>query len=241
MRVEFAASVAKDANTDGLNEDCYLFSLDRSIAAVSDGASESFDSRSWAAILCELSCSGEGVTSDTISQAARQYGSLYDPQLLSWSKAAAYERGSFATLLSLRHNRLRSEVEVLGIGDTVLLLWDGKTVVRRFPLTRAEHFDARPQLLSTRAELNTFLHDPFFNTSHVMVDAVTPITVALVLTDALGSWCYKALDEGRDDWLFLLSVDTEDAFREFVWKARGEKRLKVDDTTLMRLSFGTEA
>jgi hypothetical protein len=51
MRVEFAASVAKEADAEELNEDCCLFSLDGSVAALSDGASESFDSRTWAAIL----------------------------------------------------------------------------------------------------------------------------------------------------------------------------------------------
>jgi hypothetical protein len=241
MRVEFAASVAKDSNAEEFNEDCCLFSLDGSVASLSDGASESFDSRSWATILCRLSCSGEGVGPGSISDAVREYTALYDPARLSWSKAAAYERGSFATLLSLRHNRLRSEVEVVAIGDTVLLLWDGESVVRRFPLTEPEEFEARPQLLSTRDELNAFVRDPLFNSTHMSVDAVTHVTVALMLTDALGHWCYKALSEGRDEWRFLLSVNSEDAFREFVSSARTDRRMKVDDTTLIRVSFGAEA
>jgi hypothetical protein len=239
MRVEFAASVAKESDAEILNEDCCLFSLDATVAAVSDGASESFDSRSWAAVLCTLACSDAGVSPHTISQAVRTYDALYDPAELSWSKAAAFERGSFATLLSVRHNRLRSEVEVLGIGDTVLLLTDGNDVIRRFPLTAPEHFEQRPQLLSTRGELNKFLEDPLFNTTHTVVDTVTPMTVGLVLTDAIGQWCYKALEEGRDDWRFLLTVTSADELRDFVWSARADRRMKVDDTTLVRLSFET--
>lgn len=237
MRVDFAASVSKDPDPGACNEDVFRFSADRTIAAVSDGASESFDSRSWADILCNLSCSGEGVSPQSVFQAIQRYNALYDPAELSWSKAAALERGSFATLLSIRHNGSRCEIEAVGVGDTVFLLVEGQDVVRRFPLTLAREFEQRPQLLSTKNGLNSFLEDPLFNTAHTLVVAVTSKTIALVLTDAIGSWCYKALEEGRDDWRLLLSIESEDEFRDFVCKERTEKRMKPDDTTLLRLSF----
>lgn len=237
MRVEFAASIAKDPDTGVYNEDLFRFSSDRAIAAVSDGASESFDSRSWADILCALSCSGEGVSPQSVFRAVQRYNALYDPAELPWSKAAAFERGSFATLLSIRHNSSRSEIEAVGVGDTVFLLIEGQDVVRRFPLASSGEFEQRPQLLSTRSRLNSFLEDPLFNTTHTLVAAVTPKAIVLVLTDAIGSWCYKALEEGRNDWRLLLSIKSEDEFRDFVWNERAEKRMKSDDTTLVRLSF----
>jgi len=80
---------------------------------------------------------------------------------------AAYEKGSFATLLSVRHDHQRAQVEICAVGDTVVLLCKGQDVTRRFLLTEAGQFAARPQLPSTRNDLNTFLRDPFFkrNTS----------------------------------------------------------------------------
>jgi len=39
--------------------------------------------------------------------------------------------------------------------------------------------------------------------------------VALLLTDAIGQWCYEAVEQGRDDWVTLLSIDSESAFRDF--------------------------
>jgi hypothetical protein len=194
------------------------------------------------AVLGQTSCAtfpapAKGVSPQTIFQAVQQYNALYDPAELPWSKAAALERGSFATLLSIRHNSPRSEIEAVGVGDTVFLLVEGQDVARRFPLTTSAQFEQRPQLLSTRSELNSFLEDPLFNAAHTLVAAVTPKTIALVLTDAIGSWCYKALEEGRDDWRLLLSIESEDEFRDFVWKERAEKRMKPDDTTLVRLSF----
>jgi len=240
VRVDFAASVAKDAAAGDLNEDCFEYSPDGVVVALSDGASESFDSRTWAAMLCKLACSGEGIAPRTVTEAVRQYSARYDPEQLSWSKAAAYEKGSFATLLCLRHDRLRADVEIVGIGDTVLVLCDGQDVRRRFPLTESEHFQARPELLSTRDELNVFVRDPLFNTQHVAVEPVSDTTIALMLTDALGHWCYRSIDEGREDWRFLLSVASEDAFREFVSRERADRRMKLDDTTLVRATFEVE-
>jgi hypothetical protein len=238
MRVDFAASLAKDPDAEELNEDRYLFSLDGLVATLSDGASESFDSRSWATLLCELSCEKGGIAPETVSQAAITYAANYDPGQLSWSKAAAYERGSFATMLVLRHNLKRSEVEITGIGDTVLVLCEAQNPVRRFPLSDPAEFEARPELLSTRDELNAFLRDPLFNTKHVAVESVTAQTVGLLLTDAIGHWCFKAIVEGREEWRKLLTVDSVEAFRELIASARADKSMKIDDTTLVRVSFG---
>lgn len=237
MRVEFASSVAKDPGADEFNEDRFLFGLHGTIAALSDGASESFDSRSWATILCGLAASGMGVHSDSVTECVRQYNSNYDVPNLSWSKAAAYERGSFATLLSVRHNIERAEAEIFGIGDSVLVLCQSGLVTRKFPLLTADEFQRRPLLLSTRNEHNDFLHDPLFNTKHVVVHPVSTTTTALLLTDAIGHWCYQALEEQRDDWRFLLSVDSAEEFQDFVIAARAGRRMKLDDTTLVRLSF----
>jgi len=157
---------------------------------------------------------------------------------MSWSKAPAYERGSFATLLILKHYLHRSEVEITAVGDTVVLFCESENVTRRFRLTEADEFEARPELLSTRDDLNAFLRDPLFTTRHVAVEPVTRNTVALMLTDAIGHWCYKALREGRNDWRQLLTVESDCAFRDLVLTARADKSMKVDDTTLVRLSFG---
>ena len=237
MRVDFAATVAKDRDAEDLGEDRFLFSLDGTIAALSDGASESFDSRSWAEILCKLSCSGNAISPESISDATIEYAALYDPAQLSWSKFAAYEKGSFATLLSVRHDRQRAQVEICAVGDTVVLLCEGQDVTLRFRLTEAGQFAAHPQLLCTRDDLNAFVRDPFLKTKHVVVEPVTSETVALLLTDAIGQWCYEAMEQGRDDWVVLLSIDSESAFQNFVLNARANRSMKIDDTTLIRLTF----
>lgn len=237
MRVEFAATVAKDLSAEEFNEDRFLFGIGGAVAVLSDGASESFDSRTWATLLCELSCSGEGIHPGSIAKCVELYNERYDLRSLSWSKAAAFERGSFATLLSVRHYADRGEVEILAVGDSVVLLCEGGVVQDRFPLQASEEFERRPELLSTKGEYNTFVADTQFNVKHVAIRRVSSSTKALLLTDAVGHWCYRALEEGRDDWRFLLSVEREDDFRSFVIDARLARELRLDDTTLVRLSF----
>jgi hypothetical protein len=237
MRVEFAATVAKDPAAEEFNEDRYLFSLDGCIASLSDGASESFDSKSWAEILCRLACSDSGINAETISDAAVEYSAQYDPTTLPWSKAAALERGSFATLLFVRQNSSRPEVELFAIGDTVVLLCESEEVVRKFPLVEPEEFLLRPTLLSTKNSSNSFLKDASFNATHVAVAPIGPGTVALLLTDALGHWCYQALRNFTDDWRILLTLNTTEDFHDFVLTARANGQLKIDDTTLIRLTF----
>lgn len=237
MFVDFVATVAKEINAEHLNEDSYLFSLDGRVASLSDGASESFDSKSWAAILCGMSCAGSGVSPESIFQAVNSYNIQYDPSQLSWSKALAFERGSFATLLSCEYNNERSEVEVIAVGDSVVVVCEGEEVSKCFPLTVPEQFEMRPELLSTRNDLNGFINDPLFNTKHVMVSAVSSNTTVLLMTDAIGHWCYKAISEGREEWRLLLSIDSESDFAEFVGGSRKNKTMKLDDTTLIRLRF----
>jgi hypothetical protein len=237
MFVDFAASVAKDSDAEYLNEDSYLFSLDGRVASLSDGASESFDSKSWATILCSMSCAGLGVSPESISQAVKEYATIYDPSTLSWSKYMAFERGNFATLLSCEYNKERSEVEVVAVGDSVVIICENNEVTRRFPLDDPEQFNERPELLSTRNDLNGFLSDPFFNTKHVLVSPVNSQTAVLLMTDAIGHWCYKAIAEGREEWRLLLSIDSVLEFNEFVLESRKDKLMKIDDTTLVRLRF----
>lgn len=237
MFVDFAATVAKEIDAEHLNEDSYLFSLDGRVASLSDGASESFDSKSWAAILCGMSCAGLGVSPESIFQAVNTYDVQYDPSQLSWSKASAFERGSFATLLSCEYNNERSEVEIIAVGDSVVVVCEGEAVSKCFPLTAPEQFEMRPELLSTRNDLNDFISDPLFNTKHVMVSAVSSHTTVLLMTDAIGHWFYKAISEGREEWRLLLSIDSEFDFAEFVEESRKNKTMKLDDTTLIRLRF----
>ena len=242
MKIAFRAKVEKIAGNRQASEDRYRVNKGRTIVALSDGASESYNSRIWAGILCQLVVSDKIPDHSMVLKAIDQYHQ-YDkhaPENLSWSQEGAFKRGSFATLLAIKHTTDKQTCHVFAAGDSVVVFCDDRNPVKRFPLAKAEEFDANPELLSTRDGDNDFLDSPSFKKNHWLSQPVSNNTIALLMTDALGQWCYRSIEEERDEWHFLLDVTDKTEFRSFVLKARAEKRMKIDDTTLIRLSFANE-
>ncbi len=237
MQIDFAATVPKAAETADWNEDHWEDGADRGVITLCDGASESFDSRSWAESLCRNHLHGSVGLETWVAEATQEYDSLYQAELLSWSKAAALQRGSFSTLLSIKYDQDRSELEVFAIGDSIVVLCEGGGIRATFPISSASEFEERPLLLSTKASFNSFLTDPSFLTKATRVEAVSGATTCLMMTDALGHWCLRSQERGDAQWRFLLEVASEQDFRDFVVARRASGELKIDDTTLLRVSF----
>ena len=99
LRVLRVFSIPK--REDMCNEDRYCVSDDGAICAVSDGASVSFDSGPWAEILARRFISNQDISKLWIEAAIDEYCSAYDREAMSWAYQAAFDRGSFATLLGI--------------------------------------------------------------------------------------------------------------------------------------------
>ena len=54
MKVIFHGTIPKDQNFASSNEDAYTFFDSKGILALSDGASESYDSKQWALTLTKI-------------------------------------------------------------------------------------------------------------------------------------------------------------------------------------------
>ncbi len=61
------------------------------------------------------------------------------------------------------------------------------------------------------------------------------------MTDALGEWALKQALSGSNGLMELLSVETEEHLAELVLRERTTKRMRVDDSTLLVLSFERES
>src|SRR5216683_4285697 len=86
---------------DTANEDHWRASPDGRICAVSDGASVSFDPGPWASILARRFIEDPGVSREWIQSAIAEYGIAHDRESMPWMLQAAFDRGSFATLLGI--------------------------------------------------------------------------------------------------------------------------------------------
>jgi hypothetical protein len=114
MRVSFAASVAKYQQDSRLNEDAFGERASHGVYAVSDGASESFDSRVWSKLLVQLFLRNPHVNERWLRRAVTVYAGLFDREAMSWSAQAAFDRGSFATLTGIVIPPTRSPLQGLG-------------------------------------------------------------------------------------------------------------------------------
>ncbi len=235
----FAGQVPKDQNFPDANEDMYELATDVGRIAVSDGASESFDSKTWAHILATRFAKSSELGADWLMEAIADYTNRYYPANLSWSKRAAYERGSFATLLGLELCIENSTVDLLSVGDSLAVLLDGTELIETFPYLRAAEFHQRPRLISTRNSLNSFITSPDFFVNHCRQWSLRGrmVPIVLCMTDAIAEWALRNSEEGHPVWEALTKINDLADLEDIVLRERQAKTMRIDDTTLVRMLF----
>jgi hypothetical protein len=219
------------------NEDHWCGSPSATIFALSDGASVSFDSGPWAATLTRRFIENTNVSYEWVQAAIAEYSSAHDREAMPWMQQAAFDRGSFATLLGIVFWPNWQGVQVFAIGDTIVAFIDGNQVLRTIPYGQPDEFDRSPDLLSTNPLENRSLDaNAISNAWHELNFASYEAPALLLMTDALGRW----LLEQPDRVSALLEIHDDQAFREFVERERREGQLRRDDTTLISIGVDCE-
>ena len=215
------------------NEDRVSWNECGALAAVADGASISYDSARWAEILVDGYLNNPVVNQTWINQAAKQYANETDRDSLPWMKQAAYDKGSFSTLLGVKFDLKRSSITLTAFGDTnAFLMLDGN-LTTTFPITKTEKFDQSPDLISTNMGENSYINDDILASSEITIPFDDCIEAILIIaTDALAHWI---IDNSENRIKELLQIDTLSAFTKFVFEEREKKSLKIDDTTLLAI------
>jgi hypothetical protein len=233
-RLPLAFSVPKCG--DQHNEDSFYRSS-KGVYALSDGASVSFDSASWARILVRRYTRNPVFTREWLSAAIAEFRKLYDRDSLPWMQQASFDKGSFASLLGVRIADAGRAIQVLAVGDSLAVLCDGDRIKATFPLSSAAEFTRSPQLICTNPTHNAFLEKSDFS-----YDLVADWTfrgleqpALLCMTDALGHWLLSQRDRDVCPISVLRRLTTPGAFARFVQEERAAGRMKRDDTTLIAL------
>lgn len=226
-----------EAKADSIpNEDRFELSEDALRCAVSDGASVSFDSATLAAILVKRFIADPSVNSEWVTRAAEEFALNYDRDQLPWMMQAAFDLGSFASLVGVNIRPDLGTADVLCIGDSVFALFDGGNLIEFLPYTDPADFDQSPTLLSTNHSENRWFADdaPELLRRQVCLAAYERPKLVL-MTDALGRWMLEGNPEHRIEELGHLQ--DQEAFRSFVALERAEGRLIRDDTTFVLLEI----
>ena len=218
------------------NEDSFHRSR-KGVYALSDGASVSFDSASWARILVRRYARNPDFTRDWLAAAIAEFRKLYDRDSMPWMQQASFDRGSFASLLGVRMIDEGRLIQVFSIGDSLAVLCDGDCIKATFPLAKASEFSRSPQLLCTNPVQNAFLDKVEINYDLVADWSFRGLKqpALLCMTDALGHWLLSRRDDDPSPISILRKVRTPSAFVRFVRDERGAGRMKRDDTTLIAL------
>jgi hypothetical protein len=233
----YAGTCAKDFADPGANEDRMALSEDGFRVAVCDGASESFDSARWASVLAQRFLREPVLGPQWLAATREDYLASVEPSSLSWSQAAAYERGSFATLLAIERNAETATVSLTAIGDSAALLLDGGRLVGAWPHADPERFADRPTLLSTVEGAG--FDEPRDWPPPVSLDlAGLCAPLLLCMTDALAEWALRSALAGDQGLTELAAIDADEALRELVQRERGAGRMRVDDCSLVTLALG---
>jgi len=233
LDVTFCAQVPKDLNCPETVEDSLFIACDRCSIVISDGASESFDSKRWADSIVSQYINQNLIDRDWLLKLIENYEKKLDVSNLSWSKQASYDRGSFATLLGIHLDIKKKILSVDGIGDCLAVLLLKSEAIITFPYKFSRDFDQNPLLLSTKIQLN----DQLFNTEildpiNFTIDSDTVQTVIL-MSDALANWCLKRIELNSLEWKKLLTFKSQSDLDNFVLNERQNKTMAVDDVTLM--------
>jgi hypothetical protein len=234
LPLKFTRAFTAPKRDDTPNEDCWFASEDGLTVAMSDGASVSYDPAPWAALLVRNFVITPHISGNWIDATLKSYQSGYDRENMEWMQQAAFDRGSFATLLGVECAADGKSVRVFALGDTLLVFADGHEVVRTLPYVLPDEFDASPSLLSTSALENRIWCDKILALCWYELNISSHEAPQLLLmTDALGRWM---LDRPSAESLAaLMEIADEEAFRRFVEYERQAGRMRRDDTTLVVL------
>jgi hypothetical protein len=251
-QLHFAGSVPKDSAFPESNEDKLNISQHDRLYVMSDGASESFNSALWAEVLVESVCFDPPRTrfGQWLKRAISRYEENSDLTNLSWSQQAAFERGSFASLLVVE--LLRKRISITAIGDTTALLIENGEITKSFPYKDSVEFQQRPHLLSTfvnrhktpffRQVLRSLVNQEWYF-SETVCNAYWQYPAAadsfvICVTDALGEWLLRRDNKSQGRIAAVLAVRTQEELAQLVTAARAEDGMRKDDSSLITLGDG---
>ena len=231
LELRYALSTAKDPGIQESNEDAWAWDEVSSRAAILDGATESFAAQRWSGLLAEKWQSGD---ENWVGAAQEAYAQAMEGVELTWAQEAAAERGSFATLASVRAVAGGVELEI--VGDSCVFLIKGNQIVRSAPFTKEAQFSSAPQALASASILAESNEKAVAQATWRLAINSGTVEEVLLATDAVAAWL---LGDDRETRLGQLhAVSDADAFRELVHAEREAGRLKADDSTIVRLTLG---
>jgi hypothetical protein len=229
-------------------EDAIGLRADLGRVCVADGATEAFDSRTWARLLTKHWARSAGLLSvDEMepwwTALGRRLDGRWARRSLPWYAEEKAAGGAFAAFagISLRESADGGVVwEGVALGDACLVYRNATEIISSLPIAAAEEFGYHPRLVPSAMASQAGLSAEVTRLEgHARIgDAL------LLLTDAIAAW-YLAHFRSAPDLIAefersLVFGDVEEQ-RAFIAAERDAKRLRNDDVAAVLLRVGSSA
>ncbi|MDX6695781.1 MAG: hypothetical protein QOF02_3384 [Blastocatellia bacterium] len=224
-------------------EDAIGVNLNALRFAVADGATEAFDSQTWARRLAERWVSDEppSLSVETFRGWVAAQGAWlqasWQGRELSWYAEEKARRGSFAAFVGLQFDsgargavRWRS----LALGDSCLIQLRAGAILKALPLSDYQSFTATPVLVPSSALMQAAL-----SRAIVAEGSVERGDIFLLLTDAASAWYLRLVAQGdslRERFDFLLAAAQNEELTQLFEAERRARRMVDDDVAILRIA-----
>ena len=209
--------------------------------AVADGATEAFDSQSWARLLVKdwVQLAPVAQTPEDfwvfVSGRAQVLHDSWSGLRLSWYSEEKARTGSFAAFVGVQ---LALEApapswHAIALGDSCLVHCRDNAVLTSLPLAKSEQFNAAPLLVPSLSKLQGFALDKVVSGT----GSLEKDDVLLLLSDAIACWYLRADEQTRSNFDVLLKKGRETELCELISDERSRGRMSDDDVAVIRIGL----
>ncbi len=210
--------------------------------AVADGATESAFAGLWARQLVAAYGAAVAPTTDwlpALAQEQARWQAQVAAKTLPWYAEEKARSGAFAALLGVticpeRAGQSR-DWQAHAVGDCALFQVRAGALTVAFPAADAAFFTNRPFLISSLPGQEARLAEHTLHTA----GELHPSDVLYLVTDALGQWFLRRVEEGAQPWVELETAlaRRKRGFGRWLGGLRGGGQIRNDDITLLRIAW----
>ncbi len=230
-------------------EDAIGINLGARRFAVADGATEGFDSRTWARWLARVWVKSTGTAasvedfSNFIATLGKSFHARWNHRALPWYAEEKASKGSFAAFAGIHFvaetRAARLSWKAMAIGDCCVIHLRRNTICDAFPVDNPEDFNSSPTLIPSLQSAQK----PAMSSAVLREGIVETGDVFLLCSDAVAAW-YLALSRENNNTVnvlqCLLELNRRDTLIQLFNDARLAQTIRNDDIAIVRINARSE-